>query len=68
MSYIICQHLNFALEFDKARAGSSKSTPKAAMKHKIFAPASPAFSGKTVVSSTMRRTSLRALDTGMEIV
>jgi hypothetical protein len=38
-------------------------------KNKIFAPASPAFSGKiATLSSAARRPSLRASDTGMEVV
>jgi hypothetical protein len=37
-------------------------------KHKIFAPASPAFSGKAAaLSSAARKTSLRASETGMAI-
>jgi hypothetical protein len=54
-------------EFDKAKAGSSKSTPnpKGINKFKIFAPPSPAFSSKAAgLSSNARRTSLRASDTG----
>ena len=58
-------------EFDKAKAGSSKSapsTPKGMNKFKIFAPASPAFSGKAAgLSSAARRPSLRASDVGMDI-
>jgi hypothetical protein len=38
-------------------------------KNKIFAPASPAYSGKVAaLSSATRRTSLRASDTGMDVV
>lgn len=59
-------------DFDKAKAGSSQSkssgTPKM-NRHKIFAPASPAFSGKVAaLSSSARRPSLRASDTGNDIV
>ena len=56
-------------EFDKAKAGSSKSTPnpKGINKFKIFAPPSPAFSSKVAgLSSAGRRTSLRASDTGTD--
>jgi hypothetical protein len=61
-------------EFDNARGlggSSSKSTgtPKRINKHKIFAPASPAFSSKAAVSSSaVRKPSLRASETGMAIV
>jgi len=56
-------------EFDSAKAGPSKSTPKGMNKHKIFAPASPAFSGKAaVLSSAARKPSLRASETGMAVV
>jgi len=55
-------------EFDSAKAGPSKSTPKGMSKHKIFAPASPAFSGKAaVLSSAARKPSLRASETGMAL-
>lgn len=54
-------------EFDNVNAGSSsKSTPKGMNKHKIFAPASPAFSSKAAIpSSAPRKASLRASETGM---
>jgi len=56
-------------EFDSSKAGPSKSTPKGMSKHKIFAPASPAFSGKAaVLSSAVCKPSLRASETGMAIV
>jgi len=56
-------------EFDSSKAGPSKSTPKGMSKHKIFAPASPAFSGKTaVLASAARKPSLRASETGMAVV
>ena len=62
--------LCFITEFDNAVAdGSSKSTPKSMNKRKIFAPASPAFSSKGgVLSSAARKASLRASETGMDIV
>jgi hypothetical protein len=54
-------------DFDNAKAGSSlKSTPKGMNRHKIFAPASPAFSSKAgVLSSAVRKPLLRASETGM---
>jgi hypothetical protein len=59
-------------DFDNAIAGSSqasKSTPKGMNKRKIFAPASPAFSSKAgVLSSAVRKASLRASETGMDIL
>lgn len=57
------------LDYDNSKAGSSsKSTPKGMNKHKIFAPASPAFSTKAaVLSSDARKPSLRASDTGMAL-
>ena len=57
-------------EFDNAKAGSSsKSTPKGMNKGKIFAPASSAFSSKAgVLSSAVRKASLRASETGMDIL
>ena len=63
------QMLMLTIEFDKAKASSSNSTntPKI-NRHKIFAPASPAFSGKAAFSSSGRRLSLRASDTGMDVV
>ena len=58
------------IEFDKAKASSSNSTSTPKInRHKIFAPASPAFSGKAAaLSSSGRRPSLRASDTGMDFV
>ena len=57
-------------DFDNAVAGSSlKNTPKSMNKRKIFAPASPAFSSKGgVLSSTARKATLRASETGMDVV
>ena len=57
-------------EFDNAVFGSSsKNTPKSMNKRKIFAPASPAFSTKGgVLSSAARKATLRASETGMDIV
>ena len=57
-------------DFEKAKASSSKPTPSSGVnKNKIFAPPSPAFSGKVAaLSSAARRPSLRALDTGMDVV
>ena len=70
--YICCILSGYSylpIEFEKGTAGSSKSTPKGMNKHKIFAPASPAFSGKVAaLSSAMRRPSLRASETGMDIM
>lgn len=62
--------LCFITDFDNAVAdGSSKNTPKSMNKRKIFAPASPAFSSKGgVLSSAARKASLRASETGMDIV
>jgi hypothetical protein len=56
-------------DFDNAKAGSSsKFTPKNMNKHKIFAPASPAYSSKAAVpSSAPRKPSLRASETGMAV-
>jgi hypothetical protein len=67
---ILCHPYIRQKEFDKARADSLKSTGTPKMnKHKIFAPASPAFSGKVAaLSSSARRPSLCASDTGMDIV
>ena len=64
------QMLTLAKDFDKAKAGSSKSTSTPKInRHKIFAPASPAFSGKAAAfSSSGRRPSLRASDTGMHFM
>ena len=63
-------YLYLTTEFDNAKAGSSsKTTPKHMNNHKIFAPASPAFSSKAaVLSSAVCKPSLRASDTGMAIV
>lgn len=62
-------YLNLRIEFDKAKAGTSaKSTPKRMNTSKIFAPASPAFSKAAVLSTTIRKPSLRASETGMAIV
>lgn len=57
-------------DFDNGMAGSSsKSTPKGMNKGKIFAPASSAFSSKAgVLSSAVRKASLRASETGMDIL
>ena len=59
-------------EFDSAKASSSstsQATPKTINKHKIFAPASPAFSSKAaVLSSAARKASLRASETGMAML
>ena len=62
--------LMLTIEFDKAKASSSNSTSTPKInRHKIFAPASPAFSGKAAaLSSSGRRPSLRASDTGMDVV
>jgi len=67
---VLCGYLYLTTEFDSAKVGSSsKSTPKGMNKHKIFAPASPAFSSKAaVLSSAGRKASLRASETGMAIV
>ena len=69
-SFCTSSYLCSTIEFDNAKAGSSsKSTPKRMNKHKIFAPASPAFSSKAgILSSTARKPSLRASETGMAIV
>ena len=57
------------IEFEKAKAGSStKSTPKRMNTRKIFAPASPAFSKAAVLSTAVRKPSLRASEIGMVIV
>jgi hypothetical protein len=71
-SILLPGYLYLTKEFDKAKAGSSKSTgtpnPKGMNKFKIFAPASPAFSSKVAgLSPAVRRPSLRASDTGMDI-
>ena len=60
----------FTKDFEKAKASSSsKSTLKGINKFRIFAPASPALSSKVAgLSSVVRRPSLRASDTGMDIV
>jgi hypothetical protein len=60
-------YLYLTTDYDSAKAGSSsKSTPKAMNKRKIFAPASPAYSSKAaVLSSAARKASLRASETGM---
>lgn len=62
--------LIFDIDFDNSRAGSSslKSTPKSMNKHKIFGPASPAFSSKAgVLSWAARKPSLRASETGATV-
>ena len=57
------------IEFDKAKVGTSaKSTPKRMNASKIFAPASPAFSKAAVLSTAIRKPSLRASETGMAIM
>jgi hypothetical protein len=62
-------YLHLIIEFDKAKAGSSsKSTPKRMNTSKIFAPASPAFSKAAVLSTAVRKASLRASETGMATV
>jgi hypothetical protein len=67
ISLCLVAHVCFATEFDNANVGSSSnSTPKGIKKHKIFAPASPAFSSRAATSSSaVRKSSLRASDTGM---
>jgi hypothetical protein len=57
------------VEFDSAKVGSSsKSTPKGINKHRIFSPASPAFSSKAaVLSSAARKASLRASETSTSL-
>ena len=56
-------------DFDKVKAGSSKLTrnQKGMNKSKIFAPASPALSSK-VAGPSAHRTTLRATDTGTDII
>ena len=67
--FLLSRYLYSAKDFDRAKAGSSKSTPKSMKKHGIFAPASPALSCKgAALSSALLRTSLRASDTGKNIV
>ena len=71
LDIVLVEYLYLTKEFDKAKAGASKSTPpisKGMNKFKIFAPASPAFSSKVAgLSSTARKTSLRASDTGINV-
>lgn len=67
--FIPLSYLYFTTEYDKQMFSSSKSTPKVNNKRNIFAPASPAFSSKAgVLSYGPRKASLRASDTGMDIV
>lgn len=66
---LLC-HSHFTTDFDNAKISSpSKPTPSSRVKnfkHKIFAPASPAFSSRAATSSsTARKSSLRASETGM---
>ena len=59
--------LRLRIEFEKAKAGSSvKSTPKRMNTSKIFAPASLAFSKAAVLSTSARKPTLQASETGMD--
>jgi len=68
--FILLSYLYFTTDFDNLKLGSSsKSTPKGNNRRKIFAPASPAFSSKAgVLPFTPRKASLRASDTGMDLL
>ena len=55
--------LDYNSATDKQAELFSKSTPKRQKRHNIFAPASPALSGKVPASTGQRKPSLRPLDT-----
>jgi len=64
---VLCSLLILTIvEYNTHTGPSYKGTPKRKTKHDIFAPASPALSGRISSSTTSRKASLRASDTGMK--